>query len=57
MTSIYGLISHYKTMRDYHNLYLELDVLLLADVMNKFRQTCVEHCKLDPSHFYSVPDL
>ena len=40
-----------KTMGEYHDLYLQLAVLLLADVMNKFRQTCVEHYKLHPSHF------
>jgi len=24
--------------------------------MNKFRQTCMEHYKLDPSHFYTLPN-
>ena len=49
--------SHFniKTMGEYHDLYLQLDVLLLADVMNKFRQSCVEHYKLDPSHVYTLP--
>ena len=45
-----------KTMGEYHDLYLQLDVLLSADVMNKFRQTRVEHYKLDPSQFYTLPN-
>ena len=44
-------------MGEYHDLYLQLDVLLLADVMNKFRQSCMEHYKLDPSHFYTLPNF
>jgi len=40
-----------RTMGEYHDLHLHLDVLLLVDVMNKFRQTCMEHYKLDPLHF------
>jgi hypothetical protein len=44
-------------MGEYHDLYLKLDVLLLADVMNEFRQSCVEHYKLDPSHFNTLPNF
>ncbi len=29
-----------ETMRDYHDLYLKTDVLLLADVMTEFRKVC-----------------
>ena len=43
-------------MGEYHDLYLQLDVLLLADVMNKFRETSMEHCKLDPAHVYTLPN-
>ena len=44
-------------MGEYHDLYLKLDVLLLADVMNEFRQSCMEHYKLDPSHFITLPNF
>ncbi|CAB4018912.1 Gastrula zinc finger [Paramuricea clavata] len=47
-----------KTMRDYHDLYLETDVLLLADVFENFRRTCLENYnKLDPAHYMSAPGL
>ena len=46
-----------KTLKDYHNLYLETDVLLLADVFENFRRTCLENYKLDPAHYVSAPGL
>ncbi|CAB4004481.1 Gastrula zinc finger [Paramuricea clavata] len=46
-----------KTMRDYHDLYLETDVLLLADVFENFRRTCLESYELDPAHYMSAPGL
>ena len=46
-----------KTIRDYHDLYLKSDVLLLADVFEKFRKTCMEHYDLDPAHYYTSPGL
>ena len=46
-----------KTLRDYHDLYLKSDVLLLADVFEKFRSTCLKHYKLDPAHYYTSPGL
>ena len=42
-------------MGDYHNHYLEKDVLLLADVFEKFIDTCVKFCGLDPCHYFSSP--
>ena len=46
-----------KTIRDYHDLYLKSDVLLLADVFENFRKTCLKHYKLDPAHYYTSPGL
>ena len=46
-----------KTIRDYHDLYLKSDVLLLSDVFENFRATCLKHYKLDPAHYYTSPGL
>ena len=46
-----------KTIRHYHNLYLKSDVMLLADVFENFRKTCLHHYKLDPAHYYTSPGL
>ena len=46
-----------KNIRDYHNLYLKSDVLLLADVFENFRFTCLRHYNLDPAHYYTSPGL
>ncbi|XP_048581405.1 uncharacterized protein LOC125561322 [Nematostella vectensis] len=45
------------TMRDYHNLYLESDVLLLADVFENFRDVCLKNYDLDPAWYYTAPGL
>ncbi len=46
-----------ETMRDYHDLYLKTDVLLLADVMTEFRKTCKKAYGLDALHYYTSPGL
>lgn len=46
-----------KTLRDYHNLYLQIDVLILADVFEKFRGFFVSHHNIDPCYCYSAPGL
>jgi hypothetical protein len=44
-----------KNMQDYHDLYLQTDVLLLADVFENFRRQCKEIYNLDPVHYYTSP--
>ena len=44
-------------LQDYHNLYNETDVLLLADVFESFRNICMENYKLDPAHYFTAPSL
>ena len=42
---------------DYHNLYVQSDTLLLADVFENFRKACIKMYELDPAHFISLPGL
>ena len=44
-------------MGDYHDHYLKKDVLLLADVFEKFIDTCLKFYGLDPCHYFSSPGL
>ena len=36
---------------------MKTDVLLLTDVFEKFINTCLEYCGLDPCHYFSSPGL
>ena len=44
-----------ENMQQYHDLYLNLDVLLLADVFENFRQTCIMDYGLDPAYYCTLP--
>ena len=44
-------------MKDYHNLYLKCDVLLLADVFEKFRNNSLKNYGLFPSHYLGAQGL
>ena len=42
---------------EYHDLYVQCDTLLLADVFENFRDKCIKIYELDPAHFVSAPGL
>ena len=46
-----------RNLGEYHDLYLHTDVFLPANVFEAFRDTCLEHYKLDPAHFYTSSGL
>ena len=46
-----------KYLGEYHNLYVQSDTLLLADVLENFRNKCLEVYELDPAHFLLLPGL
>ena len=46
-----------KNMGDYHDHYLEKDVLLLTDVFEKFIDTCLKYYQLDFCHYFSSSGL
>ena len=46
-----------RNLGESHDLYVQIDTSLLADVFEKFRDPCIEIYGLDPSHFLSAPRL
>jgi hypothetical protein len=46
-----------QTIGDYSDIYLKSDVLILADVFENFRKTCINSYKLDPAHYFTAPGL
>ena len=46
-----------NNLDDYHNLYVQSDTLLLADVFENFRNKCIEIYEFDPAHFISARRL
>ena len=46
-----------KHLGEYHDLYVQSDTLLLADVFENVRNMCLQIQKLDPAKFLSAPGL
>ena len=46
-----------KNVGEYHDLYVQSDTLLLADVFESFRNMCLKVYELDPVQFLSLPGL
>ena len=46
-----------KNLGGYHDLYVQSDILLLADVFENFRNMCIEVYELDPAYFLSATGL
>ena len=46
-----------KNIDDYHDHYFKKDVLLLADVFERFISTCLKLYEFDPCHYFSYPGL
>ena len=52
-----GSIQNKKNLGEYHDLYVQSNTLLLADVFENLRDKCIEIYELDPAHFLSAPRL
>ena len=46
-----------KNLVEYHDLYVQSDTLILADVFENFKSLRIKVYELDPAHFLSLPGL
>ena len=46
-----------RNLGEYHDLHIQSDTLLLSDVFETFRKTCIKEYELDPCYFGSAPGL
>ena len=45
-----------ENLGNFHDLFVQSNTLLLADVFNNFRDMCFKEYELDPAHFLSLPN-
>ncbi|KAL6418670.1 hypothetical protein ACFW04_011903 [Cataglyphis niger] len=39
----------------YSDMYLKINVLLLADIFENFRESCIKNYEFDPTYYYTLP--
>ena len=54
-----GILKDFEitNLGEYHDLYVQIDTLLLPDVFENCRNMCLKIYELDPANFLSVPGL
>ena len=53
-TEVWDIVGNFE---EFHDLYLMVDVLILADIFEKFRSQCLKDYELDPIHYISLPSF
>nr|QTE03902.1 MAG: PolB [Phylloscopus fuscatus densovirus] len=48
---------NFEYFSEFHDYYMNIDVLQLADAFEEFRRTCVAEFNTDPAHFQGAPGL
>lgn len=46
-----------QNLGQYHDLFMETDVQILADLLENFRNFCLDMYDLNAAHFYTTPEL